>query len=91
MPSKQALSNSKFAMQALAHEVACYLGLDLGGIKIKRFADGEIYVQVQVLSLSMFCSSLADCIAMLGFLHSLACLAHGLTQILTSLKLHTYC
>lgn len=33
--------------QALAHEVACYLGLDLGGIKIKRFADGEIYVQVQ--------------------------------------------
>lgn len=34
--------------QALAHEVACYLGLDLGGIKIKRFADGEIYVQVQV-------------------------------------------
>lgn len=35
-------------LQALAHEVACYLGLDLGGIKIKRFADGEIYVQVQV-------------------------------------------
>ncbi len=35
-------------MQALAHEVACYLGMDLGGIKIKRFADGEIYVQVQV-------------------------------------------
>ena len=34
-------------IQALAHEVACYLGLDLGGIKIKRFADGEIYVQVQ--------------------------------------------
>ena len=28
--------------------MACYLGLDLGGIKIKRFADGEIYVQVQV-------------------------------------------
>ena len=35
-------------MQALAQEVACYLGMDLGGIKIKRFADGEIYVQVQV-------------------------------------------
>ena len=35
-------------MQGLAQEVACYLGLDLGGIKIKRFADGEIYVQVQV-------------------------------------------
>ena len=35
-------------VQALAHEVACYLGLELGGIKIKRFADGEIYVQVQV-------------------------------------------
>ena len=27
-------------------EVACYLGLELGKIKIKRFADGEIYVQV---------------------------------------------
>ena len=38
-------------MQALAREVACYLGMDLGGIKIKRFADGEIYVQVQVGSL----------------------------------------
>ena len=35
-------------VQALAQEVACYLGMDLGGIKIKRFADGEIYVQVQV-------------------------------------------
>lgn len=32
---------------ALSQEVACYLGLDLGGIKIKRFADGEIYVQVR--------------------------------------------
>ena len=32
---------------ALAQEVACYLGLDLTPIKIKRFADGEIYVQVQ--------------------------------------------
>ena len=30
----------------LAQEVACYLGLELGKIHIKRFADGEIYVQV---------------------------------------------
>ncbi len=29
-------------------EVAQYLGVELGKIKIKRFADGEIYVQVQV-------------------------------------------
>ena len=35
-------------VQALAQEVAHYLGMDLSGIKIKRFADGEIYVQVQV-------------------------------------------
>jgi hypothetical protein len=33
--------------QALAQEVACFLGLNLSNIKIKRFADGEIYVQVQ--------------------------------------------
>lgn len=33
--------------QALAQEVAHYLGMDLSPIKIKRFADGEIYVQVQ--------------------------------------------
>jgi ribose-phosphate pyrophosphokinase len=31
---------------ALAQEVTCYLGLELGKMKIKRFADGEIYVQV---------------------------------------------
>lgn len=42
--------------QALAHEVACYLGLDLGGIKIKRFADGEIYVQVQARALIIHCT-----------------------------------
>lgn len=30
----------------LASEVAHYLGVELGKIKIKRFADGEIYVQV---------------------------------------------
>jgi hypothetical protein len=35
-------------LQVLAAEVASYLGLELGKIKIKRFADGEIYVQVQV-------------------------------------------
>lgn len=34
----------------LSAEVASYLGLELGKIKIKRFADGEIYVQVQVRS-----------------------------------------
>ena len=34
--------------QTLATEVAHYLGLELGKIKCKRFADGEIYVQVQV-------------------------------------------
>lgn len=34
--------------QTLSAEVASYLGLELGKIKIKRFADGEIYVQVQV-------------------------------------------
>ena len=31
---------------ALAEEIAMYLGLDLSPIKIKRFADGEIYTQV---------------------------------------------
>ena len=35
-------------IQALASEVAHYLGLELGKIKTKRFADGEIYVQVCV-------------------------------------------
>ncbi|RYQ88124.1 hypothetical protein Ahy_B09g095522 isoform B [Arachis hypogaea] len=35
------------ANPALAQEIACYLGLQLGKIKIKRFADGEIYVQLQ--------------------------------------------
>ena len=38
----------QYAAQGLAQEVACYLGLQLGAIRIKRFADGEIYVQVQV-------------------------------------------
>ncbi|KAL2892660.1 Ribose-phosphate pyrophosphokinase 1 [Bienertia sinuspersici] len=35
------------ANPALAQEIACYMGLQLGKIKIKRFADGEIYVQLQ--------------------------------------------
>ncbi len=35
-------------LQALAQEVAHYLGMELGGITSKRFADGEIYVQIQV-------------------------------------------
>lgn len=43
-----AWSHNVLGVQALAYEVACNLGLDLGHIKIKRFADGEIYVQVQV-------------------------------------------
>ena len=34
-------------LQALSAEVASYLGLDLGQVRIKKFADGEIYVQVQ--------------------------------------------
>ena len=34
-------------MQALSAEVANHLGVSLGQIRIKRFADGEIYVQVQ--------------------------------------------
>lgn len=32
------------ANPVLAQEIACYLGMELGKIKIKRFADGEIYV-----------------------------------------------
>ena len=44
-----AVSQKLSSMQALAEEIAHYLGLDLGGIRIRRFADQEIYVQVQVL------------------------------------------
>ncbi|RAL52077.1 unnamed protein product [Cuscuta campestris] len=32
---------------ALSQEIAWYMGLDLGKIHIKKFADGEIYVQLQ--------------------------------------------
>jgi ribose-phosphate pyrophosphokinase len=32
------------ANPVLAQEIAYYLGMELGKIKIKRFADGEIYV-----------------------------------------------
>ncbi|GMJ06055.1 hypothetical protein like AT2G35390 [Hibiscus trionum] len=35
------------ANPALSQEIAWYMGLELGKIKIKRFADGEIYVQLQ--------------------------------------------
>ncbi|XP_020241775.1 ribose-phosphate pyrophosphokinase 1-like [Asparagus officinalis] len=35
------------ANHSLAKEIASYMGLELGKIKIKRFADGEIYVQLQ--------------------------------------------
>lgn len=47
---KSANTDWDFTMQALAKEVACYLGMDLSPIKIKRFADGEIYVAVEVRS-----------------------------------------
>ncbi|XP_043716950.1 ribose-phosphate pyrophosphokinase 1 [Telopea speciosissima] len=35
------------ANPSLSQEIACNMGLELGKIKIKRFADGEIYVQLQ--------------------------------------------
>ncbi|KAF5960105.1 hypothetical protein HYC85_001314 [Camellia sinensis] len=35
------------ANPSLSQEIAWYMGLDLGKIKIKRFADGEVYVQLQ--------------------------------------------
>ncbi len=35
------------ANQGLAQEVARYLGIDLGPMVRKRFADGEIYIQIQ--------------------------------------------
>lgn len=35
------------ANPSLSQEIACYMGLELGKIKIKRFADGEIYVQLR--------------------------------------------
>ncbi|XP_022875450.1 ribose-phosphate pyrophosphokinase 2, chloroplastic-like [Olea europaea var. sylvestris] len=38
---------SGLANSALSQEIAWYMGLDLGKIHIKRFADGEIYVQLQ--------------------------------------------
>lgn len=38
---------SGLANPALAREIAWYMGLELGKINIKRFADGEIYVQLQ--------------------------------------------
>lgn len=38
---------SGLANPALAKEIAWYMGLELGKINIKRFADGEVYVQLQ--------------------------------------------
>ncbi|KAI7988340.1 hypothetical protein LOK49_LG13G01774 [Camellia lanceoleosa] len=38
---------SGLANPALSQEIAWYMGLGLGKINIKRFADGEIYVQLQ--------------------------------------------
>ncbi|XP_048500790.1 ribose-phosphate pyrophosphokinase 2, chloroplastic isoform X2 [Beta vulgaris subsp. vulgaris] len=38
---------SGLANPALAKEIAWYMGLELGKVNIKRFADGEIYVQLQ--------------------------------------------
>ncbi|PSN19786.1 phosphoribosylpyrophosphate synthetase [filamentous cyanobacterium CCP5] len=35
------------ANPGLAHEVSRYLGLDLGPMVRKRFADGELYIQIQ--------------------------------------------
>lgn len=35
------------ANMALAHEVALYLGMDPGPMVRKRFADGELYIQIQ--------------------------------------------
>lgn len=32
---------------SLSQEVACYLGMDIGPMIRKRFADGELYVQIQ--------------------------------------------
>ncbi|KAH9607067.1 hypothetical protein KSS87_004996 [Heliosperma pusillum] len=38
---------SGLANPALSKEIAWYMGLELGKVKIKRFADGEIYVQLE--------------------------------------------
>ncbi|KAL9242709.1 hypothetical protein vseg_016684 [Gypsophila vaccaria] len=38
---------SGLANPSLAKEIAWYMGLELGKVKIKRFADGEIYVQLE--------------------------------------------
>jgi hypothetical protein len=36
-----------FFLVSFQQEIASYMGLELGKINIKRFADGEIYVQLQ--------------------------------------------
>jgi hypothetical protein len=47
LPESASLRHFSYIMQALAQEVAAHLGLQLGPVRIKRFADGEIYVQVK--------------------------------------------
>jgi hypothetical protein len=42
---------------ALAKDIAMSLGMDLSGITIKRFADGEVYVQLQVRPYSLSLAS----------------------------------
>ena len=50
----QSISNTKNALKVfsgsahpeLSTEIANYLGMDLGKLTIKKFADGEIYVQI---------------------------------------------
>ncbi|XXG46237.1 hypothetical protein AAC387_Pa02g1137 [Persea americana] len=46
-PNRRLRLFSGTANPSLSQEVAGYMGLDLGKITIKRFADGEIYVQLQ--------------------------------------------
>ncbi|KZV41418.1 hypothetical protein F511_12146 [Dorcoceras hygrometricum] len=45
---------------ALSQEIACYMDLELKQIKIKRFADGEIYVQLQETVIPYFGYARAD-------------------------------
>lgn len=53
LPEKSGQPGSKLKLfsgtgnKGLAQEIAACIGLELGKIQIKRFADGEIYVQVQ--------------------------------------------
>jgi hypothetical protein len=53
---------------ALAKDIAMSLGMPLGGITIKRFADGEVYVQLQVAHSPHPCDALIH----VGSCHSVA-------------------